>query len=263
MALLWVLMAAVMWQVPVFSALNKVFVRDNEIWLQTESGKRQLTYDGVPKRLPTLSSSGDTVMYVVDHPVPQNAPEETIDLLDLHSNTKQRIIPQGYVPAEFDRLEWIDEHRIGAMSCGHANCMYWVLSPASGKTIEVMSGGFDFVWSHNRRFVARTSMAYSCNDDVPEGQLCPEHDRLLFNADDVFAYPPKSEKGDSNDRETHSLGLGIRVPLVWSPDDKWVAFTDYVGPEDDWYVVLVSPGGQVVRDIRCQSAGWPRQPRMG
>ena len=35
---------------------------------------------------------------------------------------------------------------------------------------------------------------------------------------------------------------------MWSPDDKWVAFTDLVGPEGDWYVVILSPEGKMMRD---------------
>ena len=131
-----------------------VSVGDNEVWLHAASGSRQITHDGVPKRLPALALSGDAVAYVVDKEVPNNAPEEEIVLVNPKGDVLQRIVPEGYVPTAFDRLEWIDNQRIGAMACGHANCTYWVLKPGSGKTIQVMSGGFDFIWSHNRRFVA-------------------------------------------------------------------------------------------------------------
>ncbi len=247
MPLLWMAMAAMLWQVPTDASSNKAFVRDNEIWVQTASAQRQLTHDGVPKRLPAVSPSGDTLIYVVDRPVPLNAPEETIVLLDTEGKVRQTIVPQGYVPGAFDRLEWIDDQRIGAMTCGHANCMYWVLDPVSGKTIQVMSGGFDFIWSHNRRFVARYVMA-----DWGVGQEkkpLAMHDGVLLNRDGVFVYPPERTGGQStDDGQTHDLGYGDMPRFVWSPDDNWVAFTDLIGPQDDWYVVVVSPTGDMLRD---------------
>ena len=157
-------MVAMLWQAPADAASNKAFVRDNEIWVQTGSAERQLTHDGTPKRLPAVSPSEDALIYVADHPAPPNAPEETIVLLGMEGKVRQTIIPQGYVPEGLDRLEWIDDQRIGAMTCGRANCMYWVLDPSSGKTIEVMFGGFDFIWSHNRQFVARLQVGDSCED---------------------------------------------------------------------------------------------------
>ncbi|MFZ0794374.1 MAG: hypothetical protein WAM65_11415, partial [Candidatus Korobacteraceae bacterium] len=42
--------------------------------------------------------------------------------------------------------------------------------------------------------------------------------------------------------------IGTLPLFVWSPDDKWVAFTDLIGPEDDWYVVVLSPSGKMLRD---------------
>jgi hypothetical protein len=246
--LLWMAMTATLWQAPSDTAPNKVSIRNNEIWVQTASAERQLTHDGIPKRLPAVSPSGDAVIYAVDHPIPLNPPEETIVVIAMDGKIRQTIIPRGYVPAAFDRLEWLDDHRIGAMSCGHANCMYWVIDAGSGKTFDVMSGGFDFIWSHNRQFVARLSVAYWCDDNAPQGQPCPEHDAVLFNRDDAYVYPPEMLDPHADETRSHEIGTEENPRFVWSPDDKYVAFTDVIGPEDDWYVVLVSPSGQMLRD---------------
>jgi hypothetical protein len=226
---------------------------DNEIYLMSTSGSRltarPLTHDGIPKRLPTLSPSGDGLMYVVDHPVPNSAPKEEIILLDLGGNVRKRITPEGDVPREFDRLDWIDEHRIGAMACGHANCIYWVINPASGKTIEVMSGGFEYTWSHNRQFVATWGVAYNCDEPHERETGCPMHDSVSLDPGHA-TYPPESAGNfDDSYRFSHSHDIGTSTPVfIWSPDDKWVAFTDLIGPEDDWYVVILSPGGNMLRD---------------
>jgi hypothetical protein len=178
MFLAYIVMVGLLWQAPQSS--SSVSLKGNEIWLRTPSGERQLTHDGVPKRLPILyypsdvgmsrpdnsliSPSGDSLMYVVDHPVPNDPPKEEIIVLDMEGNIRKRITPEGYVPREFDRLDWIDEQRIGAMLCGHANCMYWVINPGSGKTIKVMSGGFEYTWSHNRKFAATWGVSRDCDD---------------------------------------------------------------------------------------------------
>jgi hypothetical protein len=64
-------------------------------------------------------------------------------------------------------------------------------------------------------------------------------------------YPPEwAGNFDDSYRFSHSHDIGIRKgsTFVWSPDDKWVAFTDLIGPEDDWYVVILSPDGKMLRD---------------
>jgi hypothetical protein len=37
--------------------------------------------------------------------------------------------------------------------------MYWIMNADSGETIQLMVGGFDFVWSHDRQWVARKLVA--------------------------------------------------------------------------------------------------------
>jgi hypothetical protein len=246
MVLTYVTLAALLWQTAIASSTDTAVVRRNEIYLQAGSGERLLTHDGIPKRLPTISPSGDALIYVVDHPVPADAPEETVVVLGLDGQVRRRIVPEGYVPATFWRLDWLDEERIGAMSCGHANCMYWIMDPRSGKTIQVMQGGFDFIWSHNRQLVVRLS---AVNGDAWENDNgSAEHDAVLFNRDDLFLYPPEKAGRNSDDSHTHDIGVGNGSRFVWSPDDKWVAFTDLIGPEDDWYVVILSPSGKMLRD---------------
>ena len=255
---------ALVWQTATTSA-NTVTLKNNEVWLQTASGERQLTHDSVPKRLPILyypvdnaisrpansliSPSGDSLIYVVDHPVPNDAPKEEIIVLDMEGNIRKRITPEGYVPGEFERLDWIDEHRIGAMTCGHANCMYWLINPDSGKTIKVMSGGFEYTWSHNRQFVATWNVSYDCDLPREREKGCPEHDSVDLDPGNA-SYPPEwVGKFDDSYRFSHSHDIGTSTPVfVWSPDDKWVAFTDLIGPEDDWYVVILGPDGKMLRD---------------
>jgi hypothetical protein len=94
-----------------------------------------------------------------------------------------------------------------------------------------MEGGFDFVWSHDRRRVARRFVG----DDDPVSEV----DRLMLN--DYRVYPSQDELGA---QRGHVLGESI----VWSPNDAWVAFTDRQGPEGDNYVVLASPSGVIMRD---------------
>jgi len=246
MLICWAVMIALLLQPPLQADSSTVVsVENNEVWLQTASGNRQITHDGVPKRLAALAPSGDGVAYVVDKDVPNNAPEEEVILVNLKGEVLKRIVPEGYVFSAFGRLEWIDNERIGAMSCGHANCMYWVLNPGSGKTIQVMSGGFDFIWSHNRRFVVRHLVSYY--GTAPEGERLPEHDAVMFNQDGVFVYPPGIGTREFDDR-SHDMGRARWPQFVWSPNDEWVAFTDMIGPEDDSYVVLVSPKGEVLRE---------------
>ncbi|MGA3316681.1 MAG: hypothetical protein ABSC64_09620 [Candidatus Korobacteraceae bacterium] len=250
MWLFWLVIIALTSQTSPGPAVS-VSIIDNQIWVQTASDSRQLTYDydGIPKRLPAISPSGDALVYVVDHPVPNDAPKEELVVLDLSGKVLRRITPEGYVPGPFDRLDWLDAGRIGAMTCGHANCMYWVLNPQSGKTIQVMSGGFEYTWSHNREFVATWGVAYDCDDPREREKGCPMHDSVGLDPGNA-TYPPEwAGNFDDSYRYSHSHDIGISTPVfVWSPDDKWVAFTDLIGPEDDWYVVILSPDGKMLRD---------------
>lgn len=271
MLFLHIAMAGLLWQAP--ESPSSVWLKDNEIWLRTPSGERQLTHDGVPKRLPILyspaengtpspdndliSPSGNSLMYVIDHPAVNEPPKEEIIVLDMDGNVRKRITPEGYVPREFERLDWIDEKRIGALACGHANCMYWVMNPDSGKTIEVIRGGFEYKWSHNRKYVAIWHVAYNCDDPQEREKGCPEHDSMELYPGDA-SYPPEwAAKYDDSYRfsRSHDIGIGTLPVFVWSPDDTWVAFTDLIGPEGDWYVVIVSPSGQMLRDTVPISPG--------
>ncbi len=78
---------------------------------------------------------------------------------------------------------------------------------------------------------------------------CPEHDSVGLHPGDA-AYPPEwAGKFDDSYRYSLSHNIGISTPIfVWSPDDKWVAFTDLIGPEDNWYVVILGPDGKMLRD---------------
>jgi hypothetical protein len=245
MLLRWVLVALFLLQGSDTPDPN-LWLDNNEIWLLTRPGPQQLTRDGFPKRLPILSPDSKRIAYVVDQWLP-NVPRtesggegEDVVEIDTAGSLLRHIIPEGYIPGRFDRLEWIDNRRLGAMTCGHANCFYWILDADNGKTLKTMEGGFDFIWSHDGRWVARRTVA----DFVRNGKG-EEFDNLLLN--EAETYPPPN--GEDLTAFTtpplhipphgHSFG-----PFAWSPDDAWVAFTDTETPERNAYVVVVSPNRQ-------------------
>jgi hypothetical protein len=216
-----------------------IWIDHDEVWMQTAAGPRQLTSASIPKRLPLLSPDGKRLVYIVDEPSPdirRQPDQELIFEIEVDGKPLRRIIPKGYVPERFDRLDWIDGRRIGAMECGHANCMYWIIDADSGETLQVIVGGFDFVWSHDRRWVARKLVA-----DTPVG----EFETLKLN--EAHIYPPRTDPdliawGYGHQPE-HAHNLG---PFTWSPHDAWVAFTD-AQSIDEVYVVLANPSGVILR----------------
>ena len=221
-------------------------IENNEVSIETSTGFRQITHDGTPKRLPVISPDGKRIVYVVDlwltngpRKDDSGDPEDVVET-DTQGKVLRHIIPKGYIPVQFDQLEWIDNERVGAMGCGHANCVYWVLEANSGKTLKMMEGGFDFVWSHNRRWVARRS--------IGGGDPSSELDRLMLNDD--WVYPsPREDKLQRTPGGMPTHGHIIGDSIVWSPNDTWVAFTDVQEPEGDNYVVLASPSGLITRDM--------------
>ena len=101
--------------------------------------------------------------------------------IDTEGKVLRRITPKDYVLGLFERLDWIDNRRIGVITCGHANCFYWIADADSGETLKIMEGGFDFIWSHDGRWVARRTVAQA----EPAGEL----DVLLINEDDIYTPP--------------------------------------------------------------------------
>ena len=233
---------------------SRIWIDKNEVWLETAGKPQQLTHDGIPKRLAVLAPTGNRLVYVVDDwssdAQHKDQLQEVVTELSNHGRLLRHIVPKGYVPKQFDGLEWIDSHRVGAMTCGHANCMYWILDPDSGKTLNVMNGGFDFVWSHNRRWVARRMVGFL---DLPDRD---ELDGLMLNETSV--YPPRAGVAqDAKPRVAYKLIYGHRFgPFSWSPHDVWLAFTDTVSPEGDPYVVLVSPTGAILRETVPVDVEW-------
>jgi hypothetical protein len=224
-------------------------IENNDLSVETSTGYRQITHDGTPKRLVSISPDGKRIVYVVDLWL-INGPQkddggnrEDVVEIDTQGKVLRHMIPDGYTTGEIDGLEWIDNQRVGATGCGHANCVYWILDAGTGKTIKKMEGGFDFVWSHNRRWVARRFIDLTGAIGTPPG----EFDRLMLNDDWVYPSP----RDDVLPRASGSLpphGHTLGESIVWSPNDAWVAFTDIQGPEGDNYVVLASPSGVILRD---------------
>jgi hypothetical protein len=215
-------------------------IDNNEVSIQASTGFQQITHDGTAKRLPVISPDGKRIVYLVDlwltngpHKDDSGNPEDIVET-DAQGKVLRHIIPDGYIPVQFDRLEWIDNQRVGAMGCGHANCVYWILDADTGKTLKMMEGGFDFVWSHNRRWVARRFIG---NDSEPSTEV----DRLMVNDDGIYPTPSEAEGIPPHG---HILGESIE----WSPNDGWVAFTDVQEPQGDNYLVLASPSGVILRD---------------
>jgi hypothetical protein len=210
----------------------KAWVQDHEVWTQTAAGDKELLLDPLAAEPAAVSSSGDRVVYAVvnpnfDAPHCGNTPQTYVALAKENGAPVWKV---GFDEAcqKFDKFEWIDDQRIGAMLCGHASCYYWVVDASSGKVLQKLSGGFDFLWSHNRKWVAHRMI----------GTGYEEGDGLLLNDGNVVAYPkPLPAKGYSN--------LGY---LVWSPDDAWVSFAEIEYPSGDSFIVLVSPEGKVVRE---------------
>lgn len=208
------------------------WIADHEVWIQTEAGPRRITYDAMAAEPVAVSPHGDRVVYGSLNPnfTPDcgNTPFKYVVLVSASGQFLWKAAPEAW--DDFDRLEWIDEHRIGVMLCGRANCFYWVLDASNGKTMQQLTRGFGFLWSHNRKWVAHHSVGMTTDDG----------DSLMFN-DDEDVYP-------SVDRKEHLFPNRRFSQIGWSPDDKWVSFGEIEYPSNDSYVVLVSPAGNVLRE---------------
>ena len=209
----------------------KAWVENHEVWIETDAGNRRVLLDALVAEPVAASPSGDRVVYAVlnpqfDGPHCGNTPTKYLALVRATGEPVWKI---GFEQAceDFSKFEWIDDQRIGAMLCGRANCFYWVVDAGSGKILQELGGGFDFLWSHNRRWVAHRQL----------GLGLEEGDALLFN-DDGIVYP----------HPWPTTGFRKIGYLTWSPDDKWVSFGETDFPSYDSYVVPVSPQGKVVRE---------------
>jgi hypothetical protein len=229
---------------------QEVWIQNNEVWIRTSDGPRQLTSDGVPKRLAVVAPDRTRVVYVLDQWLPEVPRHKTDgveqDLVEIGTDgtLHRHILPEGYVPRPFDRLDWIGDRRIGAMACGHANCEYWVIDADTGKTAKVLMGGFDFVWSHNYKWVARRTVDYFGTGERPSG----EFDGLLLNETEIYPPPKGDDCVSFHSPPSHIPPHGHTVGTFrWSPHDAWLGFTDRQSPEEDTYVVAVNPRGVVVR----------------
>src|SRR5664279_3714570 len=140
----------------------KAWIQDHEVWMETSAGPRRVIYDALAADPVAASPAGDRVVYGVinpdfDPPHCGNTPQKFVVLVNASGQFQWKTALKDACN-DFTKFEWIDDHRIGVMLCGHANCFYWVLDAGSGAILEEDSGGFDFVWSHNRRYVAHRTV---------------------------------------------------------------------------------------------------------
>jgi hypothetical protein len=211
----------------------KAWIEEQEVWIETNAGPRRVIYDALAADPMAASPTGDRVVYGVVNPTFDavhcgNTPQKFVVLVDASGRFQWKTALEEACN-DFTKFEWIDDQRIGVMLCGHANCFYWVLDAGSGKVLKKLMGGFDFLWSHDREWVAHREI----------GMTPDEGGALMFN-DDRAVYPVL-------DRATGTFPSRDIGELTWSPDDKWVSFCETERPGEDWYIVLVSPHGDVLR----------------
>ena len=209
----------------------KAWVQGHEVWVKTRAGDRRVVYDALAAEPVAASPSGDRVVYaqrnpLFDPPHCGNTPQKFLVLMNTDGRQLWKI---GFEEAcdDFQQFEWIDSRRIGAMICGRANCIYWIVDADSGKVLQRLADGFDFLWAHNRKWVAHRQL----------GLGFEEGDGLMFNGDHLVYPQPLPKTGYRN--------IG---DLTWSPDDKWVSFGEMDHPSYDSYLVLLSPQGEVIRE---------------
>ncbi len=212
----------------------KAWIADHEVWMETSTAPRRVIYDALSAEPVAASPSGDRIVYAVvnasfDAVHCGNTPQKFVVLANASGEFQWKTALEEACN-DFSKFEWIDDHRIGVMLCGHANCFYWVLDADSGKVLQKMMGGFDFLWSHDRKWVAHDRPRMT-DDDAGT---------LMFNNDEVV-YPLADPK-------THLLPSRDIGALTWSPDDKWVSFAETEYPSYDGYVVLVGPHGDLLRE---------------
>lgn len=212
----------------------KAWIQDHEVWIETSAGPRRIVYDALAADPVAASPNGDRVVYGVinasfDAPHCGNTPQKFVVLVNASGQFQWKTALEAACQ-DFDKFEWIDDQRIGVMLCGRVNCFYWVLDAGSGAVQEKLLGGFDFLWSHNRKSVAHRRLWFNEEDGGD----------LMFNADKAV-YPVLDRK--TNVFPSRDIGT-----LTWSPDDKWVSFAETEYPSHDGYVVLVSPQGDALRE---------------
>ncbi|HME33378.1 MAG TPA: hypothetical protein VKG65_11545 [Terriglobales bacterium] len=216
------------------SATVKAWIENHEVWIEKDGEAHVVLYDGMAVEPVEVSPSGDKVIYAelnpkFDQEHCANTPRQYVVLANASGHVEWKAGPEDAC-GEFDRFDWIDEHRIGVMHCGHANCFYWILDASSGKVLKQLGGGFDFLWSHNRESVAHRGVGMTPDDG----------DSLMFD-DNLPIYPP-------TDPTSHFFPIRRIGELTWSPDDKWLSFGETEYPSYDSYVVLVNPSGRFLRE---------------
>lgn len=155
---------------------HRAWVEDHEVRIKTNAGNRRVLFDALAAEPVAASASADRVVYAVlnplfDAPHCGNTPKKYLSLVGATGEPVWKI---GFEQAceVFSKFEWIDDQRIGALLCGHANCLYWVVHAESGKVLQQLGGGFDFLWSHDRKWVAHRKLGLGLKEgDGPNGSM--------------------------------------------------------------------------------------------
>jgi hypothetical protein len=169
----------------------KAWIQDHEVWMDSSAGPRRVICDALAADPVAASPSGDRVAYTVPDgkPVPDGLrPSMLVVIVDVDGRSLAKFTAEEN--SVFDVIEWIDNNRIGVWYCGHANCVYWVVDPNSGRTLHKFFGGFDFLWSHDRRYVARRGLGpvrIAGKDGMIETD---DLSSLMLNEDSKDVYPP-------------------------------------------------------------------------
>jgi hypothetical protein len=107
-------------------AKYKAWIENHEVWMETDAGPRRVTYDALADNPVAVSPTGDRVVYGVINPDFDsvhcaNTPRKYLVMV----NASVQFLWKASIDEacqDFDKFEWIDDHRIGVMLCGHANC---------------------------------------------------------------------------------------------------------------------------------------------
>ena len=202
---------------PDFAANTKsvVFEQNGELWLKLANGEHQVTEDGTKKGVWALTEDDKKVAYTV-RPEEEFTRTSIIVVADsfgqrLHRYTLRKVGSHERF-AKANKIEWIDNHRLGVEFMVTAQCNQYVIIDTSNGDLLGNYLGFLFTWSPDTKQIAY--VGWEENAPVHEQQ----HSYFL-KIDDKIAYPADQVNAATGDHT-------FLTPLVWSNDSKAVAFVD-------------------------------------